>query len=219
MKKNKEEVEIYREKALFIQRFVAFLLDIMIVLFISSFAILPVVNQTNLEKLSLESEELAKNLKEEKIDAETYLNQSLDINYEISRQNGLSTIITIIIYILYFVVFQFYNKGQTLGKKLMKIQVVPTEKKELSLNQLLLRATINNFILFDTIILLFTIFGGRNLYIGSVYVFESIQYILILVSAIMIMIRKDGRGVEDFVAKTQVLRCEVKERKLEECEN
>ncbi len=220
MKETKKKEKKELEKALFIQRFVAYIIDIFIVSMISSILMIPFTNTKTLNELTTQSEKIADQYVNQKIDMDTYVNQSMDINYEISRQSGFGTIISIAVYILYFVVFQFYNKGQTLGKKLMKIQVIPKEEKELSLNQMLLRSAITNAILVDFIILLFTIFAGKDLYLGAVYVFESIQSIIILASVFMIMYRKDGRTLPDLIAHTRVVRLEVKEKELEEvCES
>lgn len=222
-KKSKEKVKSQKkdtfENALFSQRLLAFLIDIVLVFFISTIAIFPVSNSETLEKLTNQNTNITNQYLEQKIDAATYMSQSMDISFEIAKQNGLATIITIIIYILYYVVFQFYNQGQTLGKKVMKIQVIPKEKEELTLNQLLLRAFICNSILVNMIILLVTVFGNKDIYTGVVYVFTSVQYIIILVSALMIMYRRDGRSIHDLIAHTEVIRCEVKEKELETCEN
>ncbi len=207
------------EKALFIQRVVAFLIDIALVVLVSSFVIFPFTDSESLEELTNQNTTAANQYLAQEIDMNTYMNQSMDISYEIAKQSGLGTIITIVIYILYYVVFQFYNKGKTLGKQVMKIEVISLEQEELTMNQLLFRAFIINSILVNTIILLFTIFGSKNLYMGSTAIFMTVQYVLMIASAIMIGYRKDGRGIHDFIAHTEVIKSQIKERELEVCEN
>ncbi len=207
------------EKALFIQRVVAFFIDVILVAFISSFVIFPFTDSESLEQLTNQNTTIANQYLSQEIDIYTYMNQSMDISYEIAKQSGLGTIITIIIYILYYVVFQFYNKGKTFGKQVMKIRVVSKEDEDLTLNQLLFRAFFINSILVNIIILLFTIFGSKNLYTGSVTIFMAIQYVLMIISAIMVGYRRDGRGIHDFIAHTEVIRNEVKEKELEVCES
>lgn len=215
MTKNRKKCE----KALFIQRIIAFFIDVILVAFVSSLVIFPFTDSESLEKLTNQNTTIANQYLSQEIDVNTYMNQSMDISYEIAKQSGLGTIITLIIYILYYVVFQFYNKGKTVGKQIMKIRIVSTEEGELTLNQLLFRAFVINSILANTIILLFTIFGSKNVYSLSVTIFMAIQYVLMITSAIMIGYRKDGRGIHDLIAHTEVLQNEVKERKLEVCEN
>lgn len=219
MKSKKKEMPEKREKALFLQRLLAFLIDAIIISVVSSMIIAPITDSKSLEELTNQSTTIMNQYLEQEIDMTTYMNQSMDISYDIAKQNGLGTIVTIIIYLLYYVVFQFYNKGKTLGKQLMNIQIVSKEGDELSLNQLLFRAFIVNSVLVDTLILLFAIFGSKDVYTGGVYVFMSIQYVVMFVSAIMIMYRKDRCGVQDLIAHTEVIRCEVKEKEMEVCES
>ncbi len=219
-KKNieKKENKVF-EKALFSQRFLAYLIDAVLIFLISAIAIFPVSNSESLEELTVQNTTIMNQYLEQKIDASTYMNQTMDISYEIAKQSGIATIITIFVYILYYVVFQFYHQGQTLGKRVMKIQVKSREKEELTLNQLLLRAAIANSILMNTLILLFAIFASKDVYIGGSYIFTIIQYIVIFASVLMVMYRKDGCGVHDLIAHTEVVRCELKEKELEVCES
>lgn len=219
-KKNieKKENKVF-EKALFSQRFLAYLIDAVLIFLISAIAIFPVSNSESLEELTVQNTTIMNQYLEQEIDASTYMNQTMDISYEIAKQSGIATIITIFVYILYYVVFQFYHQGQTLGKRVMKIQVKSRGKEELTLNQLLLRAAIANSILINTLILLFAIFASKDVYIGGSYIFTIIQYIVIFASVLMVMYRKDGCGVHDLIAHTEVVRCELKEKELEVCES
>jgi len=216
---NTTRQKIQYEKALFIQRVVAFFIDIFFVTFISSLVIFPFTDSESLEKLTTQNTNVTNQYLSQEIDANTYMNQSMDISYEIAKQSGLNTIITITIYILYYVVFQFYNKGKTFGKQIMKIRVISKNSEELTLNQLLFRAFLVNSILVDIIILLFAIFGTKDIYSLGVSIFMVIQYIFIIISAIMVGYRKDRCGIHDFVAHTEVIRCTIKEKELEVCEN
>src|SRR5574344_2302253 len=58
-----------------------------------------------------------------------------ELGYEVEKQSLPSKIILIVCSILYFAVFQFYNKGQTLGKVIMKIHLISEDKKKLSIWQ------------------------------------------------------------------------------------
>lgn len=218
MAKKKIQKQGY-EKALFIQRVFAFLIDIILVTFVSSFVIFPFVDNEALEKLTNQNTKVANQYLQQEIDMETYMNQSMDLSYQIAKQNGIGTILTIVLYLLYYVIFQFYNKGKTFGKQLMKIQIISKENDELTMNQLLFRAFIINSILVNIITLLLTIFSSREVYTGGVYVFMAIQYLFVIASAIMIMYRKDGCGIHDLVAHTEVIKSQVIEKELEVCES
>ena len=75
-----------------------------------------------------------------------------------------------------------------------------------------------NSILVNIISVSFLVFGSRDIYFYGVGTIEGIQYIIILISALMVMFRKDSRGLHDLVSNTKVIRTDaVKE--LEVCEN
>ena len=61
----------------------------------------------------------AKQYQNKEITEEEYLVLYDEISYELSRTNVTQTIVIVAVTILYFVVFNYYNSGQTLGKKLM----------------------------------------------------------------------------------------------------
>ena len=120
MSKTKEVV-----KARFVERFLAFIIDMLIVSIASSLLSYPFISSTsreNQEKLANETQQIIEDYSKEKIDTKTYFVKASDISYDIARENGLSTIIGIFISCLYFIVFQFMNDGQTLGKRLFKIK-------------------------------------------------------------------------------------------------
>ena len=51
----------------------------------------------------------------------------MDNSYQLSKETGLTNIVTIVVYVLYFIVYQMYMNGQTIGKRIMKIRVVKNE--------------------------------------------------------------------------------------------
>ena len=55
----------------------------------------------------------------------------MDNSYQLSKETGLTNIVTIVVYVLYFIVYQMYMNGQTIGKRIMKIRVVKKIKMEL----------------------------------------------------------------------------------------
>lgn len=213
----KEKVE-KRENALFFQRLVAFIIDIMIVSMVASLLSYPFYDAESVTKLSNNTTELTEKYMNQEIDMETYMTESVDISYEMARKNGIVSLVTIFLSILYFVCYQVRNDGQTIGKKLMRIQIVKDDESDLTVNNMIFRSLIINSILADMIIIAFIIFANKNVYFYGVGTIEMIQYTVIFVSALMVMFSKTGRGLHDLVAHTKVVRSDsVKE--LEVCEN
>lgn len=205
MKKDeKEKATNSDERAYFLQRLLAYFVDIIIVVTISTLISYPFTSNKSVEKLNEQSTEIMEKYTKQEIDAQTYINQSMDNSYQIYRETGLSTVITIVIYVLYFIVFQTYMKGQTVGKRFMKIKIVKNDNSELTMNDMILRNLINNFILADILIAILVLISKNAYFYGSMVV-EVIQYSILIASIFMIIIRKDGRSVADFIAGTKVI--------------
>lgn len=223
-KKVKEEKEVIEEKdievvdevekpskeeknyASFWQRLCAFLIDVFLISMVTSLVTQPFVHSENLQKLSDEAYATIEEYTQQKIDMNTYVNRTADISYDMARENGLSSIIGIAISILYFVVYQFKTNGQTLGKKLMKIKIVKKDNSELSINDILFRTFIVNFILYDIVAVCFAIFASKDVYFYGIGIFEFIQYGVLFISSLMILSKKNKQGVQDLIARTEVIK-------------
>ena len=193
------------EKAYFVQRLIAFLIDVIIVYFVASLVVTPFIDVKENEKLTNEVNELLSKVTSQEINSKEFAEENMDLSYRLARKNGLISLITIVFNVLYFVVFQLYNKGQTLGKKLMKIRI-KSDVGELTMNQMIFRAFIANSILLDLITFMFMLSNSRTVYFYGVTTFSTIQYTITLISIFMILIRKDGRAVHDLLVHTRVVR-------------
>ena len=206
------------EKALFVQRFLAFLLDIVLVSVVASFISYPFLDMDSIQKLNESSVEVMENYTNGKIDEKEYFNESSTISYELARKQGVNTLVIIFLNILYFVVYQIKNNGQTLGKQILKIRVVDSSNRDLSMNQMIFRALIINSILLDMISFGVLIFANQSSYFYGVSFLAFIQFCILSVSTFMIMFGKDKRGLHDLVAHTDVVRCDVV-KEMKTCEN
>ena len=193
------------KKSSFTQRLIALIIDLMIVGVIVNLISTPFINQEKNEKLMNETKKIMDNYKNGDISLNVYFNQVKDINYELLRINGITTLIEIVVLILYFIVFQFYNKGQTLGKKIMKIRVINKDSNELTMNNILLRSLIINSILFNMIVLGFITFLSKDMYLYGVYSFQIIQYLIVIISVFMILFGKESIGLHDLIGHTKVV--------------
>ena len=191
------------EKVSFVRRLCAYAIDYLIVIILVSLISTPFVDAKKTEKLEKESTEIIEKYHEGEITADEYLERYSSIYYGLSRSTGVMTFITIIIYIIYFVVFQLYNKGQTFGKKLMKIKVISLDG-ELSMNQMIFRAFIVNMILLNIINFALITFTSKDIYIGVTATLSIIQYIVMFIS-IILATTKEGRTIHDRIAHTRVV--------------
>ena len=134
----------------------------------------------------------------------TFLVSHIDISGNEINDEHSRNISSIVVTFLYFVVFQFYTKGYTGGKKLLNIKVESTNG-ELKLYQLLIRSLIINGIITSTltVILLFTL--NKASYINVQMYVELLNMGLLFVSFGMMLYRKDGRGLHDLLGGTKVV--------------
>ena len=192
----------------FLKRFLAYLIDIILVGTIMGIisAIFTTKNATVLSNQFLELNEQVINTK---LDFGIYYSRVADITLSLDRENFMINIINCVIIILYFVVLPLYKNGQTLGKKIFKIKIVREDKEDLTANELIIRNIVVNGLLntFLAFCLVFLLSGFEYFTITSILGF--IHFVLVVVSACMIIFRKDKKGLHDIITKTKVVYEEV----------
>ena len=193
------------DKPYFFPRLVAYIIDVTLVSIVCSGILFLFLKNENYSKYLKEYQEVQTNFIDNKIEADEYIHKVADITYDIDYSNVLSMIVEVVLLILYFIVFQFYNKGQTFGKKLMKLRVVNNNGNELTLNQVTCRALIIDSILINLFMIAALLFSGRNYYYYASLSLQLLSGIIIFVTLMMIFFRKDGRGLHDVVTGTKVI--------------
>ena len=155
--------------------------------------------------------ELIENYNNEEINEEEF-NELYNINYyEVSKYSIAYNVVIALSIILYFVVFQKFNNGQTLGKKFLKIKVVENNTEEnASLLKYFLRSLPIYFIYIGGIlpliinsILVFVLNENNYMFISTIISYGFL--ILSIVTLVMLNVRKDERGIHDLLANTKVI--------------
>lgn len=203
-----EESKKCTQKAFFFPRLVSYILDVIIVSFVVVLITSFFPSDSNYDKYLKEFETIQTNYLEKEISSKEYLNKIKDVTYDLDKCSVPTTIVQIVVIIGYFIVLPCYNKGQTLGKKLMHIRIVSDSDEELTLNNYLFRSAIINSLLANMIILGMVLFISRDIYYFSSFIIQGVQVVLVVISVLMILFRKDGRGLHDRVAHTKVIMCD-----------
>ena len=190
-------------KANFIQRALAYLLDIFIISFIFSIITIGFKPNTEIEK---KYNEVYDNYINGEITAEQYLDEYTDVLYDMQKANALPNAINTVLIIAYFIVFQYLNKGQTIGKKLLKIKIVNEDKKEISLKQMLIRGIMIYSILSSLINIILFFNVSRKVYMTSYLTIGAIETLILFLSAIFILYRNDKKALHDIVSKSIVIK-------------
>lgn len=220
IKSKKQELQKSKtsEKALFIQRLAAFILDVFIVSMVASLISYPFLDLDSIDKLNEASTQIVDQYMTQKISIDNYVSESISISYEMARKQGVVSLITIFLNVLYFVVFQIKNDGQTIGKKLLKIKIESTSDDKLTMNQMIFRSLIINSILVDMVSFCFLLFTNREAYFYGVGVLSIVQFVIIAASGFMVMFSEKRQGIHDMIAHTNVVRCDLV-KEMEKCEN
>ncbi len=195
------------KKATFTSRLLAYLIDSIIVLLVSS-PIAFCIHKNIFLKQDLEHElkTITKEYTEQNIDMNTYLEKTQDLNYQIQKYSLSTNVVCLIVNIIYYVVFQYLNKGQTLGKKLLKIKVVNKEGNTPSLYQMILRTFITNQIFTYLVTILLVLLATKEQFLSLYQTLNSLATIFIIVSALMILYTNNLQGLHDKMAKTLVVK-------------
>lgn len=128
-----------------------------------------------------------------------------DISYNLSKTGLATNVITLVVTALYFIGFQYINRGQTLGKKLFKIKVVDSENRRPRFYQILIRSLLINSIVTNTIfVVMISSLSKNDYFAGSQYV-QLVDIAIMASSFILIMFREDGKGLHDMIAGTKVV--------------
>lgn len=190
---------------MFKKRLCAFVIDIVLVFLIVSFIEFFIPNSENVTNLSDQMLSINNSFINGNIDVKTFINQYSSVSYSLERELFLSTLISVVINVLYFVVYPLYNGGQSFGKKYMDIKIVSNNGEEVNSNQLVLRYLFMNGI-GSTIISLCFVFLVKDLtyvYIASILSF--LQFIVAISSIFMVLYRNDKRSLPDLIAGTKVI--------------
>lgn len=191
-------------KAKFFDRLTAYIIDVIIISLITSiiFTSIP-TNNKELEKQlsSLQDEVLSNN-----ITYEEFVDEYQDLYYKNKKDTMTQSAITLTITIAYFVIFQYMNKGQTIGKKILHLRVVDNNtEKPLSIFKGLIRSLLIWNILSGTLGIALIYILNKESYITSYLIISSLESIFIFITAMFTLYRKDNRGLHDIIINSKVI--------------
>lgn len=118
----------------------------------------------------------------------------------------------LIFVVIYFVIFQFWNNGQTLGKKIFKLRVVNNDDENPNIIQYIVRNLINGsslviglniVVLIRTICLFMEI--GANPYFYIYMISQSLAMVLEGILLITLVFSRKNKALNDYIAGTKVI--------------
>jgi len=190
---------------MFKKRFFAYIIDILIVFSIINFIGIFIPVSESVSNLDEQLMGINNSFLNGSINVNTFVNQYSVISYSLERELFLSSLIGVVINILYFVLYPLYNDGQSFGKKYMGIKIVSNDDNAVSSNQLIFRYLFMNGI-GSTILclcLIFLIKDDGYIYVESIL--SILQFIVAISSIFMVLYRNDKRSLPDLIAGTKVI--------------
>lgn len=197
------------------KRVLAYLVDVMIISFVSVLLTYFVPTSENYNKLNKEFETLTIDYRNQEVTMEEYLEKGTDINYQLNKEGVPQTIVSTVLSIIYFVVLTYFMNGETLGKKLMKIKITSNNDKKLTMNNYLIRALVIDSVLMNIITIITILLFSKDIYLTSYNIISYVFSFVYIVSLAMILFSKNGRGLQDILANTKVISTETVEEKQE----
>lgn len=154
---------------------------------------------------------------EEKIDKQ-YASYLTSYNYQIQKYSLYENGIAIIIYILYFGVFAYFTKGQTLFKKVFHLRTVDSldEKASIPLWKYIVRAILICEVILVVTDMIFVVTMKESIYTTANYWLTQAKYIYEVAFLIVLIIRDDQRSIHDLLLNTRVLRYDKEGHEIEE---
>ena len=190
-----------------LKRIGAYVIDMIIILLVARLigSVLP--NQEKINEISLKSqsviEEFSNAINSEDEEALMIANEKMNsLNYQLSKESIFNDLVLVGLYFLYFIVFQRYNNGQTLGKKLFKIEIID-EEDVVSFKKLLIRGVLLYAMVFSIIDILLVIIFKESMYISISTWVSLIKYFTLLCCFLPILFGK--KGLHDKIAGTTVV--------------
>lgn len=191
-------------KASFIKRLGAFILDITILSVIFSLITIG-FNMNVTDNINKEINGVLEQYQNNEITIEEYTDKVIELNYELQKSSLLTNLVNIVLYIGYFIVFGYLNKGQTLGKKICKIKVVNVNGDVPSIWNMLVRSLFIYGIFTLLFSVLFVNILSTKIFTYSYTIVTYVEAIFAMISFFMVLYRKDGKGLHDTIAKTYVI--------------
>lgn len=204
-----------REKPYFLKRSIAYLIDLIIVSLLASLITLIFIgNNTKNVNYTTELLSLRDQLSKKEITEEAYIEKSNDLTYLNSKSNVGMTLTVVGVSLVYYVILCYFCNGITLGKYLMKLQIVSNKDKKLNMLNYLIRGLLINLILMYTLDSVLVLTLNKESFVAVYSIISYVLTLFLLATLLFVMYREDGRGLHDIIAGTKII--STKELKVKE---
>lgn len=131
-----------------------------------------------------------------------------EYNYKLGKIAISDTIITLVCTLLYFGIIQYFLKGQTIGKKILKLKVVSASSKKINILNYILRSLIVNNVLLNIVGVIFLATSSKKVYLQADNILGTVVSVIEAIIIFLVLTRDDMRGLHDLLFNTKVISLE-----------
>lgn len=199
-----------------LKRILAYIIDIFIVTFIVMlFTNIKIINPYKEEynETYAEYRDIIDHKKDYSL--EEYEDKIIDLNYTLGKTNWINGSITICCLILYFGLGNMLLKGKTIGKRILKLQLVhKDDQKDLHIGNYLIRTIILNNIVFRILLVVGVFVFGKVGYYHLSTIVRFLESMMETIIFMMVVLKYDNRGLHDMLANSKVINIQEEQRKV-----
>ncbi len=189
-------------QASLLERIGAYFIDLLIISILVSIVTYTIPHQDS--SLNEELETLAEKATNGELTRDEYMKEYQNLLYksqlEMTEDNTFSLLITV----AYLVIFQYLNKGKTIGKKLIGIKIIDKKGNNPNIIKMIIRSLFPFGILSTSINLIMLKIATKSQFLSTYYILGTIETLFIMVSLFLIYNKKIA--LHDLIARTNVVK-------------
>ena len=188
-----------------LDRIKAYLIDLVFILLIFVICNNIIPRSDKLQRYKSDERELHESYIEQKIGLKEYTKQYEELYYNISSESKINDIVYILSLLIYFVIIPYYFNGQTLGLFLTRLRVERFTIGKLQMWQLLVRNVIIVGLGYSICRVTLVYFLNAKTYYKVLMGVSILQVLLLLLSWIMVIRKREKRGLHEIFSNTEVV--------------
>lgn len=195
--------------ASFTRRLVAFVIDFIFISAILMILAYFMPKSANYNFLTQDMNELTEQAMNNEITFEAYSKEFAKNLIEIDKASVVYNATSFIILVIYYVIIPVFT-SRTLGKRIMRIKIEHKKGKKLNILNTFTRSIVDIGLLYSLITVFLVQIVDYKTYFFTLIIFGIIQFLLVIISAFMILYRRDKRGLGDILSRSNVVLNEVR---------
>lgn len=195
--------------ASFTRRLIAYIIDFIFISAILMILAYFMPKSANFNFLTQDMNELTEQAMNREITFEAYSREFAKNLIELDKVSVVYNALSFIILVIYYVVIPIFTK-RTLGKQIMRIKIEHVKGKKLNILNTFTRSIIDIGLLYSLITVYLVQIVDYKTYFFTLIIFGIIQFLLVIISIFMILYRRDKRGLQDILSRSNVVLNEVR---------